>query len=285
MIFIQSLTFLGVAFLISWAFVIGGYYGGFVEVPMSLVILSLSMTGPALSALLCVQLFGPGLKSIQWTPHFKRSIWWVYAWLIPVAFTFLSMAITLFGAPDAHLQFTINDVEIGPLILLQAFILGPLINTPVLTFTEELGWRGYLYDLWRPFGFWVSSIATGLIWGFWHAPGIFFYGVNYPEHPVMGIALFMVWCALLSPIIMIVREKTGSVWAAGLFHGTLNALGGLSVVLMGNPGFPWKGPVGLGGFCLLLIGVAAIKLSEKSLELKKTACFKNGHGSKMIKIG
>lgn len=269
----QSLTFLAIACVISWSLVIGGYYGGLVETPWVMVILALSMMGPSVSAFICVYLFEggfKGLKSIAWRPHFSRNLWWVYAWLIPLVITAGSMGLTLAFASDIHLHSTFQGVAIGPLLLFQALVIGPFINMPILTFTEELGWRGYLYQLWRrPFGFWQTSLVTGVIWGLWHAPAIFFYGLNYPQHPVLGIVLFTVWCTLLSPIITLVREKTDSLWAAGLFHGTLNAVGGVSVMLLGNPAFPWNGLLGLGGFCLLIFAVVLIKGQSQKLGLNK----------------
>lgn len=273
----QSLTFILVACLISWSLVIGGFYGGLVEVPWSLLVLSLSMLGPSISALICAYAFEGGFKGIKtlaWKPHFSRNIWWFLAWLIPVLMIFGSMALTLGFSSNAHLQSSFKGVEIGPLLLFQALVIGPLINMPILTFTEELGWRGYLYQLWRgPFGFWATSLVTGFIWGLWHAPAVFFYGLNYPQHPVLGIALFTVWCTLFSPIITLVREKTGSLWAAGLFHGTINALGGVSVMLLDNPPFPWNGLLGIGGFCVLIFILLLIKGQVKNTATRLTTLF------------
>ena len=63
--------------------------------------------------------------------------------------------------------------------------------------------------------------ATGVVWGVWHAPAIFFYGHNYPDDRVLGLGLFVLFCMLLAPIITLVRERGGSVWAAGIIprHG------------------------------------------------------------------
>jgi hypothetical protein len=80
------------------------------------------------------------------------------------------------------------------------------------------------------------------------------------------VALFMAFCMLLSPIIAHVRERAGSVWAAGLFHGAFNAVGGLSIVMLSAPAFPWNGVVGIGGFVALGLGVIVIALLRRGAE-------------------
>jgi membrane protease YdiL (CAAX protease family) len=41
-----------------------------------------------------------------------------------------------------------------------------ILHSVIYTLTQELGWRGYLYHLWRRYGF-SHSLAVGLIWGLW----------------------------------------------------------------------------------------------------------------------
>jgi hypothetical protein len=150
-------------------------------------------------------------------------------------------------------------------IVTMAITLGALFNWVILTFTEELGWRGYLHHLWRPAGFWRASLGTGVVWGIWHAPMIYLFGHNYPDpnDRVMGVGLFVVFCMLLSPIMTFLRDRTNSVWSAGLFHGTFNALGGLTVAAISNPAFPWNGIVGIGGYLALAIGVVIVALLQR----------------------
>jgi uncharacterized protein len=149
------------------------------------------------------------------------------------------------------------------MLICASVIVGALVNAPILTLTEELGWRGYLHDLWRPSGFWRASLGTGAVWGLWHAPAIWFYGLNYPDNAAIGLAMFIVWCMLLSPIMTLVRDRGGSVWAAGLFHGTINAVGGITLSVLSAPVFPWNGIVGIGGFVALALGVLLVVLVQR----------------------
>ena len=157
-----------------------------------------------------------------------------------------------------HDRRALSDDEVNRLLK------ATLENGVVLTFSEELGWRGYLHNLWRGAGFWRASLGTGAIWGLWHAPAILLFGLNYPDDRGVGIGLFVAFCMLMSPILTFIRDRGASVWAAGIFHGTFNALGGLTLLTLSNPTFPWNGVVGIGGFAALAVGVAIVALLRPS---------------------
>ncbi|MEZ5970542.1 MAG: CPBP family intramembrane glutamic endopeptidase [Hyphomonadaceae bacterium] len=273
----KSIVFLALAFAISWGIVIGAHFGGLSDNPMlATPILATMMTGPAISALICTFAFektGERVRALGL--HFKPNVWWVLAWLIPILIGGASVAATILLSDHHYVDIGSGvraaaeaqgkDLSLAPafatstwFIVSMALVFGALINMPILTFTEELGWRGYLYGLWRPSGFWRTSIATGAVWGVWHAPAIFFFGLNYPDDRAIGLGLFVLFCVLLTPIITLVRERSGSVWAAGLFHGTFNALGGLTILSISTPAFPWNGIVGIGGFVALALGVIGV---------------------------
>jgi membrane protease YdiL (CAAX protease family) len=153
---------------------------------------------------------------------------------------------------------------LDPIIAVEV-VIGAAFNAFALTFTEELGWRGYLHDLWRRFGFWRTALATGFIWGVWHGPAIYCFGLNYPDHRLIGMAIFVVFCILAAPIMTFVRDRGGAAWAAGIAHGAINALGGLSALVISDASFPWAGIVGIGGFVALALGVFAVALGRPNL--------------------
>lgn len=107
------------------------------------------------------------------------------------------------------------------ILFVQAVVLGPVLSLP-FTLGEELGWRGHLTPklmalLGRPAGL----AAAGAIWGLWHAP-IILMGYDYPGHPVLGAALFVGFCILLSPLLQWLFETSGSAIAPALGHGVVN---------------------------------------------------------------
>lgn len=271
----KALIFIAITFAFSWSVTIGAWAAGLQQSPFAILILTVMMAGPAVGALGCTFAFEKGRRFEALGLQFKPNSWWLFAWLIPIALAILSVAATLALSPSnalvdigeatvgaaAAAQSPANAEQmrgvpyLGAIIIASAVFLGALINALMLTFTEELGWRGYLHYLWRPSGFWRASLATGLMWGVWHAPAIYFFGLNYPENREIGIGMFVIFCALLSPIMTLIRDRGGSTWAAGIAHGTINAVAGLTIMSLANPAFPWTGMVGIGGFVALAIGV------------------------------
>ena len=103
--------------------------------------------------------------------------------------------------------------------------------------------------------YWKSALLIGIVWGFWHAP-IIFAGYNYPDTPVIGLLLMVGLTISMTPLINLVRAKSGTIWTACLFHGTFNAAVGVSVAVLPNAPVVWKGALGLGGilsFSILII--------------------------------
>ncbi len=280
----KSIVFLTIAFAISWAVVIGGWAMGWHEDPnLVTLVLAGSMFGPAIAAFTCAIMFEKGRRAVSLGLRFKPNWWWLAAYFAPILIAAGSVALSiLFGAstfvdpgvsviamteaaaPEQAEAVRALAPYLGVIILAQSLILGALINAVILTFSEELGWRGYLHDLWRGFGFWRASLSTGFVWGLWHAPAIFLFGLNYPDNRAVGIGLFVGFCVLLSPILTFIRDRGASVWAAGIFHGVFNALGGLTLLTLSNPTFPWNGIVGIGGFVALAVGVVIVALLRPS---------------------
>ena len=279
---IKALVFVGLTFALSWTVTIGGWALGAERAPVAaLLTLVLMMAGPAIAALICAAAFEKGRRIEALGLRFKPNIWWLYAWLIPFALVGVSVAATiLLGGrhfvdpaqqtlamaagrlPPAKLaELRALAPVLDPIIAVEVLI-GSAINAVAITFTEELGWRGYLHDLWRRFGFWRTALPTGFIWGVWHAPAIYLFGLNYPDHRLIGIPIFIAFCMLTAPIMTLVRDRGGATWAAGITHGTINALGGLSALVISDASFPWAGIVGIGGFVALALGVFAVALGR-----------------------
>ncbi|HAW53196.1 MAG TPA: CPBP family intramembrane metalloprotease domain-containing protein, partial [Flavobacteriales bacterium] len=114
-----------------------------------------------------------------------------------------------------------------------------------------------------PMGEWKALIWGGVIWGVWHAP-VILQGHNYPEHPLLGLFLMIIFCIFLSIIIGWMYLRTRSPWSAAIAHGSLNAWGGLAVVFL-LPGFDTAfggSIVSLTGFVVLGLCVVALMLAK-----------------------
>lgn len=96
------------------------------------------------------------------------------------------------------------------------------------------------------------SLIIGIIWGIWHAP-IILMGHNYPKYPIAGVFMMIAFCILFAPIFTLIREKSGSVIAASIFHGGNNALGGTAIMLLKGGNELLIGLTGLSGFTVLFV--------------------------------
>lgn len=287
----KSIIFMLIAYAVTWAIVIGGWSLRLHEQgPQATVaLLAVSMVGPTVAALICAFAFEKGQRVKALGLGGRWSWWWIVAWLAPIALAAASVAITLLASDRTYVDIGAASAtaaqaqgqdlsQVPPFFLSTEFIVGAavivgaLINWVILTFTEELGWRGYLHYLWRPSGFWRASLGTGVFWGLWHAPMIYLIGHNYPEPKdrLLGVGLFVIFCMLLSPLMTLIRDRTNSVWSAGLFHGTFNGVGGLTLGMVSNPVFPWNGIVGIGGFIALAVGVAVVFALERGASRTET---------------
>lgn len=158
----------------------------------------------------------------------------------------------------AEVRAQLEAMPIHPfwLALVQGMIAGPTVNT-VAALGEELGWRGYLQRELAHLGFWRASAVIGLVWGLWHAP-LILHGHNYPAHPVAGVALMVVFSALLAPIFAYARVRGGSVLAAAIMHGTVNAVGGLAVMMLAGGTDLTVGLTGAAGLAVLALANVAL---------------------------
>lgn len=273
----KSIVFLAIAFTFSWGIAGLGWAMGASRHPSwAVMTLAITMFGPAIAAAFCALAFEKGRRRAALGLTFQPSLWWLWAWLLALALVFgatlltgllghaqfrdigqamLAQARALAPAQSAKLDAMAALPGLSWLLVAQAGLLGALINTPILLLSEELGWRGYLYDLWRRFGFWRSTLAIGTIWGIWHAPAILLFGLNYPDNRALGVPIFVLFCVLIAIPMAVMRERSASTLAPAIFHGTLNAIAGLALLGLSNAAFPWNGVVGIGGL-IMLTGMA-----------------------------
>ena len=272
----KILLFIGLTFFIDW----------------SLVALYLALGGKADSAgmaLLAVfYMFVPMMvaiivqKRIFKQPlagplgiSFKVNCWFFMAWFLPPAIALATIGISLLMpgvtfTPDMSGFFNSISGSLTPeqmeqarqqlaampahpfwFILVLSLIAGTTVNA-VAGFGEELGWRGFLVKELSFMGFWKSSALIGFIWGLWHAPLVLL-GLNYPQHPELGVLIMIGWTIVIAPIFSYIRLKAKSVIAAAILHGTINAVPGLAIVLLTGGDELTVGITGLAGFIAFII--------------------------------
>lgn len=226
--------------------------------PRMLVAGGVSMLMPALAAVLVQKVVRREPLVGHLALGLRPDRWLVVAWLAPalLALPTLCLGAALSGQPvvpglsqyaaKLPAQVTINT------LLVSIFAAG-----------EEIGWRGFLWSEWRHHGFWRASTAIGVLWAIWHAP-LILAGYNYPGHPGAGMLLFVGVCVLEGNVLAFLRERTGSVWPAAIFHGAWNCASVLAVAGLSGPDPLVQGSIGLAGLPALLLANLGVLMATRS---------------------
>lgn len=221
---------------------------------------------------------GPVFKGLGIS--FKINRWWWIGWLLMpvIAFAVLGMTLLMPGAkwsPDSEImQAALAQMPEGigvwsviAISVVSGLFTGITLNA-VFGFGEEIAWRGFLMKEFKDKRFLTAALWIGLIWGLWHAP-IILNGHNYPEHPVAGVFMMVVFCLLLTPILMYFRQKGGSVIVPAIMHGTFNAVVGLSAMVVTLANDLLYGAAGLAGFLVLLAVDLCLYLYDRFISKDK----------------
>jgi len=283
----KVLVFVFLTFAASWL-IAAVYYalGGRLDNPISTIVLLIYMFMPMTMAIVVQRAIykEPLRKPLRIS--FRPNRWFLVAWFLPplaavatvgvsllipgvqyspdMAGMFERFAATLTPEQLAEMERQVSALPIHPvwLSLVQGLIFGITINA-VAAFGEELGWRGLLQRELSHLGFWKSSALIGVIWGVWHAP-VIIQGWNYPQHPVPGVFMMILWTLLLAPIFGYVTVKSRSVLAAAIIHGTLNATASIPLLVIVGGNDLTVGITGLAGFVVLAIINLGIFVFERS---------------------
>ena len=128
-------------------------------------------------------------------------------------------------------QIQLPKLSVPSLLLVAAglVLLVPLVFVNhILSFGEEVGWRGYLLPLLcRKFGVTRGIIIDGVLWGAVHAPLVAFgvnYAGDYPGAPWSGMLMMIVFATSVGVFLSYLTIKTKSIIPASISHGVINAL-------------------------------------------------------------
>lgn len=152
-----------------------------------------------------------------------RLRWWLILGLGFVAFyivqTLLNVLFGL-GKPGKIIAASLPSLTNIGFVILNALVIGPLANI-LAFFGEEYGWRGFLLTALTRMGRVKGVFLVGVVWGIWHAPLILM-GYNYPEQPVLGVLLMILFCVLVGYFFAYAVYKSKGVWTAAFLHGVNN---------------------------------------------------------------
>lgn len=289
--FKKIFLFIGLTFLCNWLMALIYFASG--STTQGLMLLGMAyMLVPMICALIVQKIIfkEPLVKPLGIS--FKINVWFFVAWFLPVFIAFAVMGVSLLlpgisFTPDmsgflsmlqgtltadqiAQAQEQLASMPVHPIWLgtIAALIAGTTINA-LLAFGEELGWRGLLIKELNIMGFWKSSLLIGFIWGLWHAPLVLYGGFNYPEHRQAGVFIMIAWCIVIAPLFSYIRLKSNSVIAASIFHGTINAVPGLAILMITGGNELITGIAGLAGFIVFVILDIVVFIYDRFLSREK----------------
>ncbi|MBR5216309.1 MAG: CPBP family intramembrane metalloprotease [Bacteroidales bacterium] len=271
--------------IVSWMFAAFMIFGlnvkNILDNPMMYTICaSLYMLLPLITAVVIQKIDKEKLASTSLF-GFKINWAWLVAWILPVVIVLstilvnmlmpgcefnadLSSTIPADSVPEEQKElFTLfmNPTIMIVVTIVSGLFAGVTINA-VFAFGEEYGWRNYLIAALKEKKFVCASIFIGIIWGIWHFPLILL-GHNYPQHSVAGVFMMVVFCVLASFVETYFVLKTKSVFTAAIFHGTINAVAGLNVLVIKGGNDLLNGLTGLSGFFVMAIVIAIIYVFDK----------------------
>ena len=275
---VNVVAYIAATCAVSWALIGGGYALGLPWQGVNMMLLGcVLMWIPGLVALVMERKRVPGRVKEALGVGMAANRWWLLAWLGPTTLTLVTLGISLLlpghelatdlksivdvlasELPADERQTVQDSLEDLPvplfwLQLIQGLTVGGLV-TMLFALGEEIGWRGFLdrEASCRGWGFWKGSLAIGALWGLWHWP-VIIQGHNYPDHPVLGVLLMVLFCMGLAPLFTFVTRMGGSVFAAALAHGTLNATAMLPHMVVGGGSDLTVGITSLSGLGLLVV--------------------------------
>ncbi len=231
------------------------------------------MAFPALAAVFVKKVLYHEPVIVPLKVSFRINKWFFAGWFLPLFLTLGAFIISLLMpgvsyTPDmagmferyrdaltpeqlAQMKASFEQLPVHPVFLtiVQGLIAGLTINA-LFAFGEELGWRGFLLQELKPLGFARASLLIGFIWGLWHAP-LILQGHNYPQHPVIGVFMMILWCILLTPLLNYITIRANSVIAAAIMHGSVNGVAGIALMMLSGGSDLTVGLTGLAGMITL----------------------------------
>lgn len=161
----------------------------------------------------------------------------------------------------------LTDLSYIAITLISGLLAGATINA-LFAYGEEYGWRGYMAEALKNTNFWKAALVIGLVWGIWHLPMILM-GHNGYSNRAMGVVMMTLFCILAGVVELYLTRKSGTLWAATIFHGTINALAGLGVLMIPSGDPLITGATGVAGLAALLVVIAALYIYDRYISRDK----------------
>lgn len=287
----KTWLFLILVFLLSHGMAGIAYLSGIRLNTVPALIMSIAfMFMPLISAIIVTRIHRENIAA-NLMISFRINKWFFVAWLLPIVLVLVSFLLSLLfpnvdyspemagffkrlepiTTPDKieEMKNSMEKIPIHPvaMTIISGLVAGITVNA-IAAFGEESGWRGFLLKQFHRLSFVQASLATGFIWGLWHAP-LIIQGHNYPQHPVFGVFMMIIWCTLATPLFIYIAIKAKSTIAAAIFHGTINAVAGAPLMVLEGGNDLTIGLTGVAGFLSMIILILVFYLYDRFLTKEK----------------
>ena len=138
------------------------------------------------------------------------------------------------------------------ILLVVGIVAGASVN---LAFNsgEEMGWRGFMVAETKSLGFLGSNLVTGLLYGLWQLPLLFFFMPEWNSE-MLWVAWSSVGFALcISFPLAYFSLKTRSIYAPATFVGVLNNISVIPMFFLIGGNLYFSGVKGLAGMIVLMV--------------------------------
>lgn len=135
-------------------------------------------------------------------------------------------------------------------------MVGGLLYAPV-RMAEEFGWRGVFLRELRGGGFWLAAVVSGFLWGLWRVPLVLASG-TFPGAPGLAAAVTIAASVPFGVLLAWLRVRSGTVWAAAAFQGTLTVLGPFHELVLRGATAMLASPMGVAGGLVVLGSVLVL---------------------------
>jgi CAAX protease family protein len=258
-------VFFGLAFGISWLFLIADALGSHGLIPFRL-----TLNGPGIILVLLMS-YGPTIAVLimTWAAEGASGLRLLLGRLLPwraglrwYALGLMGPAVLAFvtGTLQEFLGATLQPLPGPAYYVVLMGVVGSLIHA--LANGEELGWRGYaLPRLLTRYNALSASLILGVIWFVFHLPIMFTASGVGGSQTLENALPFLVSTLALSVVITWMFNATrGCVLPIVLLHGALNTWPGVFVAEGRDPALVWVGIVPL---VLLAVMVVLSRLSMR----------------------
>ena len=186
---------------------------------------------PGISALITMKILNRNISDLGW--KWGENKYQIQSYLIPLFYAFTAyLAIWLFGWGGFYNEefvnslaesFGLDSMGHGFTIAFYVILAGIFgtIREMASALGEEIGWRGFLVpELFKKYGFTITSLISGFIWGVWHLPILPTCCFNSGTPSWYAMSCFMTMVIGMSFIYTWFRMKSGSLWTAVILHAT-----------------------------------------------------------------